>query len=142
LGEQSETDPVDLGATRDGELVIPADAHIRLANPHNNDGQGMLRRGYSYSEGVEPESGEIDAGLFFIAFQRSPTRQFIPLQQRLAASDALNHHTLHIAGPLDLVCRVRPTRSSASVIATMCARVRYEGLRLSASSMAAWRASR
>ncbi len=100
LGERSETDPVDLAATRDGELVIPANAHIRLANPQNNDGQRILRRGYSYSEGVEPESGEIDAGLFFIAFQRSPSRQFIPLQQRLAASDALNHHTLHIASAI------------------------------------------
>ncbi len=100
LGERSEIDPVDLTATRDGELVIPANAHIRLANPQNNNGQRILRRGYSYSEGVEPESGEIDAGLFFIAFQRSPQRQFIPLQQRLAASDALNHHTLHIASAI------------------------------------------
>jgi deferrochelatase/peroxidase EfeB len=85
---------------RDGELVIPASAHIRLANPKNNNGQRILRRGYSYSEGVEPESGEINAGLFFIAFQRSPSLQFIPLQQRLAASDALNHHTLHIASAI------------------------------------------
>lgn len=100
LGERSESDRVDLAATRDDELVIPANAHIRLANPQNNNGQRILRRGYSYSEGVEPESGEIDAGLFFIAFQRSPSRQFIPLQQRLAASDALNHHTLHIASAI------------------------------------------
>lgn len=32
-------------------------------------------------------------GLFFIAFQRDPERQFVPIQQRLAANDALNHHT-------------------------------------------------
>jgi deferrochelatase/peroxidase EfeB len=96
LGSQSEYDPVDLQATGpNGELLIPADAHIRLANPQNNDGQRILRRGYSYSEAVEPGSGEIDAGLFFIAFQRSPSQQFIPLQRRLAASDALNRHTLH-----------------------------------------------
>ncbi len=100
LGERNETDPVDLTATRNGEPVIPANAHIRLANPQNNDGQRILRRGYSYSEGVEPESGEIDAGLFFIAFQRSPSRQFIPIQRRLATSDALNHHTLHIASAI------------------------------------------
>jgi deferrochelatase/peroxidase EfeB len=79
LGSQSEYDPVDLQATGPGgELLIPADAHIRLANPQNNDGQRILRRGYSYSEAVEPGSGEINAGLFFIAFQRSPSRQFIP----------------------------------------------------------------
>ncbi len=101
LGSQSEYDPVDLSATSSsGALLIPADAHIRLANPQNNGGQRILRRGYSYSEGVEPGSGQIDAGLFFIAFQRSPSRQFIPLQRRLAASDALNRHTLHTSSAI------------------------------------------
>jgi deferrochelatase/peroxidase EfeB len=101
LGSKSEFDPVELSATATGgELLIPANAHIRLANPHNNDGQRILRRGYSYSEPVEPGSGQIDAGLFFIAFQRSPERQFIPLQRRLAASDALNHHTLHTSSAI------------------------------------------
>ncbi len=101
LGSKSEFDPVELSATAtDGEPLIPANAHIRLANPQNNDGQRILRRGYSYFEPVEPGSGQIDAGLFFIAFQRSPERQFIPLQRRLAASDALNHHTLHTSSAI------------------------------------------
>ncbi len=101
LGGEGEYDPVDLHATAaNGELVIPADAHIRLAGPHANQGQRILRRGYSYSEAVEPGSGQIDAGLFFVAFQRSPTRQFIPLQRRLAASDALNRHTLHTSSAI------------------------------------------
>ncbi len=101
LGETSEYDPVDLNATdSDGELAITDNAHIRLANPQNNDGQRILRRGYSYCEAAEPGSGEIDAGLFFIAFQRSPARQFIPLQRRLAASDALNRHTLHTSSAI------------------------------------------
>lgn len=101
LGEKREDDPVDLNATSaDGELAIPANAHIRLANPENNDGQRILRRGYSYCEAAEPGTGEIDAGLFFIAFQRNPARQFIPLQRRLAASDALNRHTLHTSSAI------------------------------------------
>jgi deferrochelatase/peroxidase EfeB len=101
LGAHSEYDPVNLHATApNGELEIPANAHIRLASPHNNNGQRILRRGYSYSEGVEPETGEINAGLFFIAYQRSPSKQFIPLQRRLAASDALNHHTLHTSSAI------------------------------------------
>jgi deferrochelatase/peroxidase EfeB len=54
----------------------------------------------SYSEPTEPGSGQIDAGLFFICFQRDPERQFIPIQRRLAASDALNHHTLHTASAI------------------------------------------
>jgi deferrochelatase/peroxidase EfeB len=95
LGLAHEYDRVDLQATDpNGELAIPLDAHIRLANPQNNSGQRILRRGYSYSEAAEPGTDELDAGLFFISFQRNPVTQFIPLQARLAASDALNRHTL------------------------------------------------
>ena len=35
-------------------------------------------------------------GLFFIAYQRDPRRQFIPLQKRLAGSDALNEYIKHV----------------------------------------------
>lgn len=97
LGGHDEYDQIDLDAQRAGAPVIPADAHIRLANPSYNGGQRILRRGYSYTEPSEPGSGQIDAGLFFICFQRDPERQFIPIQRRLASSDALNHHTLHTA---------------------------------------------
>ncbi len=101
LGTRSEYDPLDLDATGpDGEPLIPLDAHVRLASPQENGGQRILRRGYSYSEAVEPGSGQIDAGLFFIAFQRSPSRQFIPLQRRLAVVDALNRHTLHTSSAI------------------------------------------
>lgn len=100
LGERDEYDPVNLSAKKDGEPVIPANAHIRLASPDYNNGQRILRRGYSYSEAPEPGSGQIDAGLLFICFQRDPERQFIPLQRRLAGSDALNHHTLHTASAI------------------------------------------
>ena len=100
LGEEGEYEPVDLQAESGGELVIPADAHIRLASPHENHGQRILRRGFSYSEPTEAGSGQIDAGLFFICFQRDPQRQFIPIQRRLAASDALNRHTLHTASAI------------------------------------------
>jgi len=100
LGQREEYDAVDLEASRGGEPAIPTDAHIRLASPHNNDGQRILRRGYSYSEPTDPGSGQIDAGLFFICFQRDPERQFVPIQRRLAASDALNRHTLHTASAL------------------------------------------
>lgn len=101
LGSRREYDPVELSATAaNGGPLIPTNAHIRLANPESNDGQRILRRGYSYSEPAEPGSGQIDAGLFFIAFQRNPERQFIPLQRRLAVSDALNHHTVHTSSSI------------------------------------------
>jgi deferrochelatase/peroxidase EfeB len=100
LGERNEHDPVNLLARTNGELTIPANAHIRLASPAYNHGQRILRRGYSYAELPEPGSGQIDAGLLFICFQRDPRRQFIPLQRQLADSDALNHHTLHTGSAL------------------------------------------
>jgi len=95
LGQESEYDPVDLQAKENGELAIPADAHIRLASPDLNDGQRILRRGFSYTEPSEAGSGQLDAGLFFISFQRDPQRQFVPIQRRLAANDALSRHLLH-----------------------------------------------
>jgi deferrochelatase/peroxidase EfeB len=101
LGEQKEYDPLDLGARgADGEPVIPAHAHVRLASPQVNHGQAILRRGYSYAEGIDPHSGEIDAGLFFICFQRSPSRQFIPLLRRLAAHDSLGRFTVHTSSAI------------------------------------------
>lgn len=95
LGGHHEYDPLDLAATEHGEPTIPADAHVRLASPRYNDGQRILRRGYSFAEAAEAGSGQLDAGLFFICFQRDPRRQFIPIQRRLAAADALNRHTRH-----------------------------------------------
>jgi deferrochelatase/peroxidase EfeB len=100
LGSQEEHDVVDLAAKSNGVPTIPTDAHIRLAHPEYNDGRRILRRGYSYSEPSESGSGQIDAGLFFICFQRDPQRQFVPLQRRLAASDALNRHVLHTASAI------------------------------------------
>lgn len=44
--------------------------------------------------------GQLDAGLFFISFQRDPHKQFVPLQQRLAANDRLNEYIRHTASAL------------------------------------------
>lgn len=90
LGQGLEHAPVDLDAAIDGEPVIPVDAHVRLAAPSENGGARLLRRGYSFDEGL-------DAGLFFIAYQRDPRRQFVPIQTRLADHDALNRFIEHTA---------------------------------------------
>jgi deferrochelatase/peroxidase EfeB len=77
-----------------GGPAIPADAHIRLASHERNGGTRILRRGYSFTDGIDPQAGTLLGGLFFIAFMKNPA-QFIRLQQALAA-DALNeyiHHT-------------------------------------------------
>ena len=96
LGGQHEYDPVDLAAlAADGTFVVPYDAHIRVASADTNHGAAILRRGYSFADGVDPTSGELDAGLFFICFQKDPASQFVPVQQRLALQDALTRFVLH-----------------------------------------------
>lgn len=93
-GEQ-EFDTPDLGAKdRQGDYVIPADAHIRLASRETNHGIQILRRGYSYTDGIDPATGGLDAGLFFICYQRHPS-QFVELQRKLGSHDALTEYISH-----------------------------------------------
>ena len=80
--------------------MIPADAHIRLAAPATNDGIQILRRGYSFTDGFDPELGQLDAGLFFIAFQRDPHKQFAAIQRRLGTTDELNEYIKHVGSAL------------------------------------------
>jgi deferrochelatase/peroxidase EfeB len=96
LGGHEEFDPLDLEAEKGGEPVIPADAHVRLASASANDGERILRRGYSFTDGVDQSLGELEAGLFFICFQRVPGKQFVPIQTRLGSNDALNEYIKHV----------------------------------------------
>ncbi len=56
----------------------------RLAQPAFNDGATIFRRGYSYHDGIVPETGDLDAGLFFLAFVSDVSAEFVPVQRRLA----------------------------------------------------------
>jgi deferrochelatase/peroxidase EfeB len=76
--------------------VIPRDAHVRLASPTENASERILRRGYSYVEPIESPADAVSGGQLFICYQRDPRAQFIPIQRRLADSDALNAHTAHV----------------------------------------------
>ena len=94
LGKDKEFE--DLGLERKDELgnvVIPMDAHARRA--HGNGDQPLYRRSYSYSAGMAAKTGTLDAGLFFMCFQRYPSKQLIPVQKRLAQSDKLNEYITH-----------------------------------------------
>jgi len=101
LGGKNEFDPPDLAA-KDGQghPVIPLNAHIRLAAPETNNGQKILRRGYSYTDGIDATTGLLDAGLFFIAYQKDPRRQFVPIQTRLGQQDNLNEYIRHTGSAL------------------------------------------
>ncbi|HEY2240912.1 MAG TPA: deferrochelatase/peroxidase EfeB, partial [Streptosporangiaceae bacterium] len=73
--------------------AIPMNAHMRLASHEHNGGTRILRRGYSFTDGIDPQRGTLLGGLFFIAFMQNPS-QFIKLQNSLAA-DALNEYIQH-----------------------------------------------
>ncbi|HEV8220394.1 MAG TPA: iron uptake transporter deferrochelatase/peroxidase subunit [Streptosporangiaceae bacterium] len=91
----------DFTAASGGQPVIPADSHIRLASHEHNGGTRILRRGYSFTDGIVPETGTLDGGLFFIAYMRDPA-QFVRLQQSLTG-DALNEYIRHVSSAV-FVC--------------------------------------
>jgi deferrochelatase/peroxidase EfeB len=100
LGRHDEHDPLDLDARGDDDQpLVPVDAHVRLANQAAND-IFLLRRGYSFTDGIDRRTGQLDAGLFFLAFQADPRRQFVPLQDDLARKDALNEYIQHVGSAL------------------------------------------
>ncbi|MFK0241264.1 iron uptake transporter deferrochelatase/peroxidase subunit [Microbacterium sp. NPDC090281] len=73
--------------------TIDANSHVSLAHPEQNDGIRILRRGYNYVDGNNA-LGRLDAGLFFLSYQRDPA-QFISLQRRLS-TDLMNEYIKHV----------------------------------------------
>jgi deferrochelatase/peroxidase EfeB len=55
----------------------------------------IFRRGFSFSDGIDTRTSELNAGLFFICYQKDPHAQFVALQSRLAGDDALNEYIQH-----------------------------------------------
>ena len=110
LGLKGEFDPVDLNAAdKDGNPIIPENAHVRLAAAASNDGAQILRRPYSYNDGVNFTSErwppwrqgmEYDAGLFFVCYQRDPRTGFIKIFDKMAKFDMLNQFVTHTGGGL------------------------------------------
>lgn len=100
LGGTDEFEPLPLDAEKNGHPLIPVDSHVRLASAAENDGARILRRGYSFTDGVDESLGELEAGLFFICFQRDPAKQFVPIQRRLGQIDALNEYIKHVGSAL------------------------------------------
>ena len=110
LGGKDEFDPIDLDAEdADGNPVVAQNAHIRLAAAASNDGAQMLRRAFSYNDGVNVTAErwppwrqglEYDAGLLFICYQRDPRTSFIRIFETMAKIDALNQYVTHTGGGL------------------------------------------
>ena len=105
LSGTREHDAADFLATGvHGLPLIPHGAHVRVASAQANGGVRILRRGYGFAGGVDPTTGELDAGLFFISFQRDPA-QFAALQRRLSASDLLHRYLVHTSSAVFAVPR-------------------------------------
>jgi deferrochelatase/peroxidase EfeB len=101
LSGTKEHDPLRLERRgEDGELMIESTAHVALASRERNGGAQLLRRGYNYADGIDATTGQIDAGLFFLAYQKNPHRQFVPIQRRLGANDLLNEYIKHVSSSL------------------------------------------
>jgi deferrochelatase/peroxidase EfeB len=88
LGERDEFATLKVGR-------LPADSHVRLAALSQNGGAKLLRRGYSFTDGLDDRLGQLDAGLFFLSFQRDPAA-FVRVQQQLGAHDKLNEYIKHV----------------------------------------------
>lgn len=93
-GGDEFTEPDFALAGRDGQPLIAKDSHVALAHPSHNGGSKLLRRGYNFVDGND-ELGRLDAGLFFLAFQRDIRTGFIRVQQSLA-TDRMNEYIRHV----------------------------------------------
>jgi len=109
-GVAAEFTPLDLEATdKNGDPIIPENAHVRLAAPQSNDGAQILRRGYAYDNGVSfvaerwppwRQGMELDAGLLFVCYQRDPRTGFIKIFDKMSKFDMMNQFVTHIGGGL------------------------------------------
>ncbi|MGW0707987.1 iron uptake transporter deferrochelatase/peroxidase subunit [Streptomyces sp. NPDC002643] len=98
--DKGEGAPVGKAKERDEPFLkaMKPDAHVRLAHPDSNDGATLLRRGYSFTDGTDG-LGRLDAGLFFLAYQRDVRTGFIPIQRNLA-TDALGEYIQHVGSAI------------------------------------------
>ena len=110
IGTADEFGPLNLDATdADGNPVVAENSHVRLGAPDSNGGAEILRRGYSYDNGISMvaerwppwrHAMELDAGLLFICYQRDPLRGFIRIFERMSKFDMLNQFVTPIGGGL------------------------------------------
>lgn len=93
------TEPDFSERSTDGTRIMAPTSHVRLAHHQQNNGAVILRRGYNFVDGNDT-LGRLNAGLFFLAFQRDPLTQFVQIQRSLAHSDALNEYIRHIGSAI------------------------------------------
>ena len=110
IDKKSEFDALDLQATdKDGNPRTVENSHAAMSAPENNDGAQILRRAFSYDNGIAKLAERwppwrqlmtFDAGLLFQCYQRDPRTGFIKLFTKMAQIDMLNQFTTHVGGGL------------------------------------------
>ncbi|ELP62532.1 Tat-translocated enzyme [Streptomyces turgidiscabies Car8] len=95
LSGGTETTAMDLEKVdANGDLVVPINAHSRITRPDENGGAAILRRPFSFHDGIGAD-GTPDAGLLFVCWQADPLRGFVPVQRKLDRGDALSKFIRH-----------------------------------------------
>ncbi|HMS36163.1 MAG TPA: iron uptake transporter deferrochelatase/peroxidase subunit [Arachnia sp.] len=84
-GGEEFTAPDFAATDESGKPAIDDRSHVFRTHPDNNGGVAMLRRGYNFVDGND-DTGRLDAGLFFIAFVKSPER-FASVHKNMARDD-------------------------------------------------------
>ncbi len=95
LSGGGETTAMDLEKVdANGDPVVPINAHARITRPDENGGAAVLRRPFSFHDGIGTD-GTPDAGLLFVCWQADPLRGFVPVQRKLDRGDALSKFIRH-----------------------------------------------
>jgi deferrochelatase/peroxidase EfeB len=110
LGRAHEKDSLNLDDNdSDSNPLIPENAHVRLAAPATNDGAQILRRPYSYDNGLSftaerwppwRQGMEFDAGLLFVCYQRDPRTGFVKIYDKMSKFDMMNQFVTHVGSGL------------------------------------------
>lgn len=111
-GGSEFTDPDFSQTRRDDAPLIDEKSHVKLAHPDTHDGVQILRRGYNFVDGND-DLGRLNAGLFFISFQRNPGTQFVLIQLALSRNDLMNEYVRYVGSA---IFAVPPGATSSSFV--------------------------
>lgn len=91
IGKTDEFADMEIERKENGQFVVPDTSHVHLARQVKDR---ILRRSFSFSDGINPDTGTFDTGLLFLSFQKHP-KQFINIQNSFGRVDKLNEYITH-----------------------------------------------